>query len=432
MKVQRAVLGTADAVCSTLGLLGRPLPAEDLIEQARRATGLSEFGDNRFLEPLQRFLDSCVTESDLSLVGRIATRWDVVRFLSNLLRMHEAEIETPTITGQAIVEPIFIAGLPRSGTSFLHSLLMHDSASMVPRVWQTIYPYPDRRVPAHGPDRRIAAVERQLRAFRTLAPEFQSLHPLTATSPQECSEITAHVFASLRFDSNYQVPSYRAWLDSAGHLEAYRFHRRFLQHLQHQGAGGQRWVLKCPDHVFALEAIREVYPDARIVFVHRDPLKVLASVARLTEVLRRPFMRRLDAVQIGHQEGIRWQVGTEAMIAADSRWAFATPLCHIHHLDLVRDPVRTVQGLYGHFGLTLAPDVADRIRCHVKDKPNGGYGLHQYRFEDHGLDPVEQRRRFARYIAHFGITTETADRRLPPLRAERCWAAGGAVQPAAE
>src|SRR5208282_5355731 len=103
---------------------------------------------------------------------------------------------------------------------------------------------------------------------------------IDANSPQECSEITAHLFSSLRFDTNYFVPSYRHWMDSTGHLAAYQFHRRFLQHLQHQAGGGGRWVLKCPDHVFALTAIRAVYPDARMVFVHRDPVRVLLSVTR--------------------------------------------------------------------------------------------------------------------------------------------------------
>lgn len=407
LTVQRAALAAADAVCGGLGLLQRPLPAGRLIRQAQRATGLADFGAVAFDEPLQRLLDACVGEAELSLVGRIALGWDVRRRLGNLLQMQQAEAAAPPIAAQNVAAPLFITGLPRSGTTFLHALLMQDPASMVPRVWQTIYPYPQPGEPPAGAARRIATVDRQLRAFERLAPEFRGLHPLRATSPQECSEINAHVFASLRFDSTYHVPSYRAWLDDSGHVAAYRFHRRFLQHLQQQEPGGARWVLKCPDHVFALEAIRAVYPDARIVFVHRDPLKVLASVARLTEVLRRPFTRRLDRAQIGRQEGVRWLQGAEAMIAADAAWPFATPVCHIQHLDLVTDPLGTVQRLYRHFGLTLSPQAAAAISAHVQDKPNGGYGVHQYRFTDHGLDPVALRQRFSGYVQHFGITRET-------------------------
>src|SRR5205814_10675678 len=114
------------------------------------------------------------------------------------------------------------------------------------------------------------------------------LHELSADTPQECTDITAHSFQSLRFENTHHVPSYQAWLDSHGHHEAFRFHRRFLQHLEAQ-APGRRWILKSPDHVFALAAIKNVYPDARIIFLHRDPLSVVGSCSTLAELLRRPF-----------------------------------------------------------------------------------------------------------------------------------------------
>ena len=223
------------------------------------------------------------------------------------------------ILRQTIERPIFIAGLPRSGTTFLHRMMIEDPNNRAPSVWQTVSPYRDPRAKKDQPDRRIAQVQRQLKLFEWMAPEFRALHPLDATSPQECSEILAHVFRSMRFDSNYNIPTYRAWLDAdeSRHFPAYAFHKRFLQHLQHQDPepGGQ-WVLKCPEHVFALSAIRRIYPDARIVFVHRDPVKVLLSVAKLTEVLRRPFSRRVDRLQIGRDESARWLGGTQRMIEA--------------------------------------------------------------------------------------------------------------------
>jgi hypothetical protein len=393
-----SALALADSVGSGLGLLRRPLRVEALLSVARRQSGLREFGDASFIEPLQRLLSACVDEASLSLVGRMATRWDVVRFLTNLLRLHDAEERDPGILGQPIERPIFITGLPRSGTTFLHRLLLEDPKNRAPRVWQTIWPYPIGR----GRDRRAARVARQLRAFERLAPEFRALHPLDATSPQECSEITAHVFRSLRFDTTYRIPSYRNWLDQAGHTPAYRFHRRFLQHLQHQAPGG-RWVVKCPDHLFALDAIRAEYPDARLVFVHRDPVKVLLSVAKLTEVLRRPFARRLDALEIGRQESARWLEGTRRMVAVGDDAGLLEPVHHVHHTALVADPVGTVAALYRHFRLSLAPGVAAAIERYVKARPAGGYGPRNYRFEDHGMDAGTEREKFRGYTERFGI-----------------------------
>jgi hypothetical protein len=414
LPIPTTALKLADSLASALGLLDRRFAADEFIRAARRRTGLEDFGDVDIGEPLRRFLDSCVDDSCLSLVGRFATRWDVVRFLSNLLLLRAAERAHPDILAEPVAQPIFIAGLPRSGTTFLHRMMLEDPANRGPLVYETIYPCPP---PSGQPDRRAAQVARQLRTFNQLAPEFFGLHPLEATSPQECSEITAHVFRSLRFDTNYHLPSYRAWLDAdpVGHEPAYRFHRRFLQHLQHQAGDHAvpRWVLKCPDHLFALDAIRAVYPDARLVFVHRDPVKVLLSVAKLTEVVRRPFTRRLDPVAIGQEESDRWEQGTQRMMAVGDDAGLPEPVCHVHHLDLVSDPVATVEQVYGHFGLALPTSAAKAMERYVAAQPNGGYGRHDYHFADHGLNAEAERKKFRGYMLRFGISPESQGSHVP-------------------
>ena len=388
-----------------------PFDIAALMAGAMRQTGLRDFGETDIAEPLQRLLTACDAEADLGLVGRLATKWDVTRFLTNLLRMQEAERSCPGIPTQPIERPIFITGLPRSGTTFLHKLMMADPDNRAPLVWETIYPF---RLSARR-DTRQAQVTRQLRAFERLAPTFRALHPMEATSPQECSEIAAHVFRSLRFDTNYQIPSYRHWLDACveRHLPAYRFHKRFLQHLQHQDGRARQWVLKCPEHVFALPAIRQVYPDARLVFVHRDPVKVLLSVAKLTEVLRQPFTRRLDPRGIGRDESLRWLAGTRRMIDVGDDAGFGDPVCHVHYMDLVSDPVATVEAVYQHFGRKLSAKATSAMEHYVRQKPNGGYGPRDYRFEDHGLTEAEERAKFRPYMLRFGIAAESAPAARP-------------------
>ncbi|HLI22535.1 MAG TPA: sulfotransferase, partial [Stellaceae bacterium] len=335
-----------------------------------------------------------------------ALRWDVLRFLANLLELRAAEKRAPVATA-AIERPIFVTGLPRSGTTFLHNLLVEDPNNAVPRCWQTIYPL------SAGDDRRAARairkVDGQLRWFRVVAPDLAAMHPITATAPQECSEITAHVFSSLRFDTTHHVPSYRTWLDRSGHLAAYRFHRRFLQHLSRHAPPAARWVLKCPDHVFALDEIRRVYPDARFVFVHRDPIRVLASVARLTEVLRQPFARRLDRASIGRQVCDHWADGAARILAA-SETLPANDVVHIRYRDLVGDPVGTVMRVYAAFGLPHDEGFKERINRYVAAKPNGGYGQLRYRLEDYGIDMARERRRYADYVATFDVAPEAARR----------------------
>jgi hypothetical protein len=414
LTIMTRALRLSDAVAGSLRLLDRPLTPEPLIKIAVGQTGLHDFGDIAFIDPLTRLLKSCSTESALTIVGRSATRWDVVRFLSNLLAIQDTAKQDPALRRAPIRQPIFITGLPRSGTTFLHRLMLTDSANRAPTVWETIYPSSSAGIRAAGtPAERIARVARQLKAFEWLAPEFRALHPLDATSPQECSEITAHVFRSLRFDTNYRVPSYRNWLDADAelHLPAYRFHKQFLQYLQREDGIERRWVLKCPEHLFALGAIRAVYPDARMVFVHRDPVKVLLSQARLTEVLRRPFTRRLDPRSLGPDESRRWLDGTRRMIAVGDDAGFPERVCHVHHMDLISDPVRTVEAVYRHFGMTLSEQSVSAIEEYLAAKPKGGYGEHSYRFENHGLNEQQERAKFRPYMVRFGVTAEAAVRR---------------------
>jgi hypothetical protein len=417
-------LRLSDIFAEFFGLLDRPLDPDQLIQISRRRTGLSDFGDTSFLEPMTRLLEACSTESELSVVGRSATRWDIVRFLSNLLLIQEASVRYPAINSAAIQQPVFITGLPRSGTTFLHRLMLTDPTNRAPAVWETISPSPV----VGTREQRISKVANQLKAFEWLAPEFRALHPLDATSPQECSEITAHVFRSLRFDTNYRVPSYRNWLDAdvVRHLPAYRFHKRFLQYLQYydQQTGDRpireaqpQWVLKCPEHLFALDAIRAVYPDARLIFVHRDPVKVLLSQARLTEVLRRPFTRRLDPLTLGPSESRRWLDGTRRMMGVGDDAGFPNPICHVHHMDLISDPVTTVESVYRHFGMNLAPAMAPAIDHYLAAKPRGGYSTPTYQFEDHGLNEQEERAKFRPYMVRFGVTAEAASSRgRSPIR----------------
>jgi hypothetical protein len=234
---------------------------------------------------------------------------------------------------------------------------------------------------------------------------LRSLHPFNARTPQECTELTGHSFQSLRFDTTYDVPSYRRWLGQKGHLEAYRLHRRFLQHLQ--GPTPARWVLKSPDHVFAMEALRTVYPDARLVFAHRDPLKVLPSVARLTQVLRQPFSRKVDPLAVGRQIVRDWAYGAERMIEAHVQQIWpASQVHHVRYKALTSDPVAAVAGIYEHFGLELTEAYRARLTAAISRNPDGGYGRNVYRFEDFGLSPEEERERYRSYMTHFDVEPE--------------------------
>ncbi|MDD2877962.1 MAG: sulfotransferase [Acidiphilium sp.] len=359
--------------------------------------------DGAAREGLIRLTEAMARETRLSLFGRVSVRYDLTRLARNAALIDRMHAETPAIGAAPVTAPLFIMGLPRSGTSFLHTLLGYDPDVLVPRVWQTLYPAPRPRDFVKRTSAAARQTDRQLSIFAGMAPDFPAIHPIDADSPQECSEITAHVFQSLRFDTTFRVPSYREWLDAFGHDAAFAFHKRYLQALQH-GVGAKFWALKCPDHTFSIPGILAAYPDARFVVVHRDPVHVFASVAHMTEVLRRPFLRNIDTAEIGQQVTERWIEGARLLVDFDRSGAVPpSRLINLHYDDLTADPVAAVADIYQHFGEALSSHAETGMRAHLAAAPRGGYGRNRYQLADFGINPERLRPDFAPYMEYFGI-----------------------------
>ena len=391
---------------------GGELAPEPLIAAAAKATRLDStpLADPRLVEALTALTSSLKEEAALSPFGRVAARWDLTRMLSTLLILADSERQDPAIPSRLLAPPIFIAGLPRSGTTFLHGLLAEDPANRAPRTWETIYPYPRHRAAGFGAGR--LKVQFQLRIYARLSPGITSVQPMDADAPQECTEITSHVFKSPRFDAVYRVPSYHAWLDASGYDDAYQFQARFLRHLQGPGDAARRWVLKSPDHLFSADALARVFPDAMLVFVHRDPGHVLASAARLTELMRAPFTNAIDRLEIGRKVTDYWQDGMRRMVALadDPAFPLRARLVHVQYRDLVADPIGTIARIYNAFGLELSREARAAMAAKIARAPNGGYGANRYRPEEFGIDPDRERERAAVYAKRFGVATEGGPR----------------------
>jgi hypothetical protein len=383
------------------------LTPERLIAEAAKGTRLDAkpFSDPHLVEALGALTSSLREEASLSPLGRLATRWDLKRILSTLLILADTEREDPGILTRPLAPPIFITGLPRSGTTFLHGLLAEDPLNRAPRIWEAIYPHPEHRAAEFGAGRM--KVELQLRIFNRLSPGIRNLHPIEANAPEECIEITSQVFRSPRYDDVYRAPSYRAWLDASGFDEGYQFLARFLRHLQGPGEAPRRWILKSPEHVFSIDALTRVFPDAKLVFVHRDPGHVLVSAARLTELLRAPFTTAIDRREIGRGAADYWQDGMRRMVevADDPSFPLRSRLVHVQYRSLVSDPIGTIAQIYNAFGLEFSQAAREAMSAKVAQAPNGGYGANRYRPEEFGIDPERERERASVYIERFDIAS---------------------------
>lgn len=388
-------------------LLGRwaasPLRAEELIRAARRKTGLEDFGHPPFGDALQRLVESMETEARLNPMGRMATRYDLTHLLVNRLRMEEDRRRNPGIAAEEPRRPIFIAGLPRTGTTLLHSLLALDPASRVPLTWETMYPSPPPEAATYLTDRRIGLVDRQMRWFHRMLKDFNRIHPVGARLPIECLVITSHAFLSYQFETTHRLPSYLEWLEGQDLRPAYEVHRRFLQHLQWR-CPGERWVLKAPAHMFDFEALFSAYPDAQVVMTHRDPLAMTASNASLTATLRCAFSDEVDPVEVGPECSRRWAEAIgRALRSRDRGCAPAERFLDLYYDDLVANPVGAVRKVYDHFDLPFPQDMEQRIGDFYRRNPKDRFGTHRYSLEQFGMNREEEMRRYAAYRERFRL-----------------------------
>jgi len=387
---------------SAFPTLGEPA----LLEKACRLTGLDDFGDESFREPLGVLLQALHTDARLNLVGRIAAHNDVLRLLCNRLRLVGDRKRHPGIPDQVISRPLFITGLPRSGSTLLHALLAQDPALRVPATWEVMYPSPPpERARIHS-DPRLARTARDLKWLELLMPDFKRVHLIDARLPQECIAITEMAFMSYVFESMFFLSSYRQWHEDVDKVPAYEFHRGFLQHLQWR-CPGSRWVLKAPCHLMALEALFQVYPDAGIIMTHRDPVKVLGSCTSFTEVLRSPFTDVVDRKTIGVDVRDRWEKGSHLAVRfRQRREVLSGRFFDIMYLDFIRDPIGLIRSLYEHFEMHLTKEAEQAMLRFLRENPQHKHGVHRYALEDYGLDPVAERRRFQFYMDYFRLGTE--------------------------
>lgn len=393
-----AALNGIGAGLSACGLEAPGIDVENLRRAAIRRAGLSDFGDWAIEEPMERLVRAYHDEAHLTTLGRITVRETLVSQLENLLHLEHERSQSPQIAGQNIHSPVFITGLPRTGTTLLHGLLTEDPDNRVPLTWEVMYP----ASPKPG---RVDAVRKKTNSrlawVSRLAPGFERIHPIAADLPQECIAITALVFMSIQFHTTHDVPSYEDWFESNTQNLGYAFHHRLLQHLQDHRAGS-RWVLKAPGHLFALAELLAQYPDARIVQTHRDPLRVVASMASLATVLRRAFSNVADARQIGKDWADRWAMALERFLRVRDT-APAEQFLDVSYERLVAAPIETVEEVYSFLGCRLSNEARTRMQAFLDRNPQDKHGRHRYTLSEFGLNAQSEAARFRDYCDRFNI-----------------------------
>lgn len=383
------------------------LNADALLAAARAATGLESLGDDTWRPGLDRLIDALKSESRLNDIGVQIAAGEIQLYLANRLGIVDWHARHPELARTDVVPPIVIVGQGRTGTTILHDVLAQDPANRVPLTWEVDKPLPPPESATYETDPRIDESQQQLDMTELVIPGFKTMHPIGARHAQECVRITAGDFRSMIFPTQYRMPSYARWLlYDADMAPAYRWHRKYLQVLQsrHRGA---RWVLKSPGHVWCLPDLLAEYPDALLVQTHRDPLRIIASLASLIETLRRLASDDSSMAEAGNEFAEYLIEGLDRSIAARESGAVpAERVIDVHFRDFLADPLRTVRGIYERLGLELSADAEARMRAFITANPQGKHGLHHYDFADTGLDAGYWRERSRRYQQYFDVASE--------------------------
>jgi hypothetical protein len=379
-----------------------------LVGEAMTATGLHDLGESTWREGLDRLLDDLVGEARLHDLGVEIVLREIVSYLTNRLGITAWRKEHPELASRPIERPIVIVGQPRTGTTILHDLLARDPQLRAPLSWEVDRPCPPPEPASFDGDPRIAEVQAMIDLAESMMPGFTKFHPMGAQLAQECVRITAGDFRSMIFATQYRVPNYNRWLlEEADMAPGYRWHRRYLEHLQSR-MPAQRWLLKSPAHMWHLAALVAEYPDVVLIQTHRDPLKVVASVSALVAHLRRMASAEVSIADAAATFTDDIFSGLDRSIDDRDRETIAAErVIDVQFTEFVADPLATVERIYDQLRMDLTANTRARMRAFLETHPgDGGGGGTRYSFADTGQDADELRARARRYQSRFGVASE--------------------------
>jgi len=366
---------------------------DDLRESASRLTGLRDFGVDDYSEGLAVLLESYARDAELTQLGQKVARVGLRGALAARLLSEAGWAAHPEYANVPIEQPIFVTGLPRSGTTALHRLLTADPAHQGLELWlaEMPQPRPPRETWADNPV--FSHIQAAYQRHHVEHPEFMGVHYIAADTVEECWQLLRQTLRSISYECLAHLPTYSAWLRSQDWTGSYQRHRRNLQLIGLTEAD-HRWVLKNPSHLFALDAIMALYPDALIIQTHRDPRTVIGSMCSLAAHATDGWSQRFRGTVIGSDQLELWARGLEEFGAARARYD-QSQFLDVDYADFTADPVGTVESVYAHFGLPYSGAAADAVRIlHAEAGRAAGQPGHRYALADFGLTAKQVDERF--------------------------------------
>ena len=386
-----------------------PIPgADELMREAERRTGLSDWGWFDIRTPLDVLTRSVAAEANLSDFGERACAARLSFVLASRLRMIEDRKRMPGIAQEVIRRPVVIPGLPRSGTTTLLQLLAQDPANRSALTWEIHAPSPPSERTVHGVDPRVAQVQALYEDMGLTRPEIMAMHPFGAQVAEECIFMCEHAMTYTPYGAMWHAPTYGAFNASADYAAVFRVHKEVLQHLQHR-IPAERWVLKAPSHMFHLQEIVAAYPDAVFIQTHRDLGRIIPSLARLFGALRRLYSddpAKADVAAAARGQLANWEAGLRAMAEFRGNPGMEERFVDVHYQAFLDAPIQTIETVYARLGMDLSGAAADRMRAWLAGNAQGRHGAHAYSLADCGLTEADIERHFGAYMDSYGVARE--------------------------
>jgi hypothetical protein len=386
---------------------------DEVVERASALTDVVDAAPTHFVENLGALVDAVNAEAVLTDEGIQGILYQLVPALRNRMEVDAYVAEHPEVDESPLPAPIFLTGLPRSGTTYFQYLFDQDPRLRMLRTWEGERPSPPPALdPESAAQRHATSVENAKLMREMTGGKIDAFHLTDVDGPQECLAILDQTFVNPGMLWTTSVFGYLEYLLHEADLrEAYEYHARVLRLLQ-QGAPEQRWALKWPCHLLALEAIAEVHPDATFVVTHRDPVQALASNCSLTNMLRAGTSPHADPEHIGRDmlELVRQHVDRLVAFDIEQEKLGSGRLVHVDYYQLVDDPAAVMPTVFEAVDLEWTPEVDERVRTWREENPKGKRGTHEYDLTDYGLERETVAEAFAAYTERFDIPSEATAR----------------------
>lgn len=375
-----------------------------LVSAAERITGLSDWGDEEFRPQFRMLLETYKNDADLTLIGRYLTRMMFLRALINRLRIQDTLKRHPEIEALPLRRPIFIIGLPRTGTTLLHNLLAQDPSARVPRYWELLYPCPLVVGQPQAKDPRRRRIQLVNWMIRQSLPALRRIHLSGALDPEECIILLQNQFIDFLPLSLAGGAPYRHWLVHHDMIPDYRYYRRQLQLLLSRQLG-EPCVLKSPCHLFWLDALLTVFPDAGLVWTHRDPQKVIPSMCSLAAAYRKLGSNHVELSLIGERVVSMLRLAISRAMQVRER-ADPARFVDVDYRALMTNPMQIVHRIYRCFDYPYTAVMEQRMKRWLDAHPQYKHGVHHYSLNTFGLNCAAIDQQFAEYTRRFNITPE--------------------------